>query len=436
MPKVSMNCDRVLITGCGGMLGNAAYPSFKSKYTHVLATDKDITEDWLERLDVRDDARLVRVFWEYSPDIVLHLAAETDLEYCETHEEIAEDTNSRATETIARLCRQYDSTLVYISTAGVFDGKKDGLYTEEDQPLPIMVYGRTKYAGERLVKEHCPKSYVIRAGWMMGGGRNKEKKFIYKILKQIEAGQKNIYAVDDLWGTPTYTHDFTMNLLALLNTECYGIYHMVCEGSGTRYDVAKEILTICRRSEINLTPVTSDFFREKYFVRRPRSEMMTNANLRKIGCHHMRMWKIALREYIEHSFVDFIAQPARTLIADSNALRAQLPERRLQARKLVSLPIKFSLDGKKLSFIYSGSLIDANVEGFGLLSEQLLNEGSIITIQSTKGEKHIPSAEVRWVVPIEQKYRVGLKYIDNRFQTAHFLPGHELAPAGGRVTTR
>jgi dTDP-4-dehydrorhamnose reductase len=304
-----MIADRVLITGCGGMLGNAVYPYFTSKYENVLASDKKPNGEWLMRLDVRDEVHLGNVFRDFKPEIVVHLAAETDLEYCEVNSEIAKDTNSLATKSIAKLSEEYGSTLIYISTAGVFDGLKDGFYTEQDQPNPIMVYGQTKYEGELHALKHCSKSFVVRAGWMMGGGRKNEKKFIYKILQQIEEGKKEIFAVIDRWGTPTYTYDFAMNLSVLLKTRQYGTYHMACEGKGTRYDVAKEILRICKRPDIKLTAVDSEFFKEEYFAPRPPSEMMLNDRLRKIGINYMRPWEISLQDYIENHFPDFIAKP-------------------------------------------------------------------------------------------------------------------------------
>ena len=302
-----MRKEKVLITGCGGMLGNAVYPYSIALYEEVLASDKDLTEEWLERLDVRDDSHVRRVFKEFRPGLVIHLAAETSLEYCETHQGVAEDTNSSATRMIAELCEEYGSTLVYVSTAGVFDGLKTGFYTEQDQPNPIMVYGQTKYEGELHTLECCSRSFVVRAGWMMGGGREKEKKFIYKILEQIAEGRSRIYAVDDKWGTPTYTYDFARNLFQLIESKEYGVYHMACEGKGTRYDVAKEILHICGREDVELTAVSSDFFKKEYFAPRPRSEMMHNTKLRKLGLNKMREWKESLREYIENHFGDFMA---------------------------------------------------------------------------------------------------------------------------------
>jgi dTDP-4-dehydrorhamnose reductase len=302
-----MKFERVLITGCGGMLGHAIYPYFRRRCGRVWATDKELSEPWLTPLDVRDDEALRRTFSALRPDLVLHLAAETDLELCETQRDLARATNAEPLKVVSRLCGQLGATLVYISTAGVFDGNKEGFYTEADAPNPIMVYGRTKYEGELHARAGCDHTYVIRAGWMIGGGHRKDKKFVSKILAQIIAGQTTIYAVDDKWGTPTYTVDFANNLSLLLATGRFGIYHLVCEGAGTRLDIAKKIVDICGRGDIEIHPVGSEFFREQYFAPRPRSEMLFNANLRRIGINAMRPWQVALRDYISREYPEVLA---------------------------------------------------------------------------------------------------------------------------------
>jgi dTDP-4-dehydrorhamnose reductase len=312
---------KVLITGCGGMLGGAIYPYCVLRYSEVLATDKEVTEDWLEPFDVRDEACLQKIMKEFKPDIVLHLAAETNLEYCETNEDIATDTNELATKAIAKVSEEYGAILVYISTAGVFDGTKADAYTEDDKPNPIMVYGKTKYIGERHALEYCSRSFVIRAGWMMGGGRRKEKKFIYKILRQMNKGAKEIFAVGDRWGTPTYTYDFAFNLFRLIETKRYGTYHMVCEGKGTRFDVAREIIDICQREDIKLTAVDSDYFKNIYFAPRPVSEMMVNKKLRQINMNFMRDWKESLKEYITSYFPDYMSTNDKMLCEIQQKLR-------------------------------------------------------------------------------------------------------------------
>lgn len=320
-----MDNERVLITGAGGMLGNAVYPYFSSRFTHLSATDKDVNESWLSHLDVRDTAELRRRFASIKPTLVLHLAACTDLEFCEVHPDVAKDTNETSTREVAALCEEYGATLVYISTAGVFDGTKEGFYTEQDQPRPIMVYGQTKYDGELHAAASCSRHFIVRAGWMVGGGAAKDHKFVHHILGQIVSGAKVIHAVNDRFGTPTYTHDFALNLFKLLDSRKYGTYHMVCEGSGTRYDVARHILDISGRSEIELKSVDSTFFEGNYFAPRPVSEMMLNANLSALGINLMRPWRDALQDYVTREFPHALAG------ADPDAERRSRSERRKQA---------------------------------------------------------------------------------------------------------
>jgi dTDP-4-dehydrorhamnose reductase len=314
--------ERVLITGAGGMLGNAIYPYFSSRFARVTATDKDISESWISRLDVRHTADLRKHIADLRPTIVLHLAACTDLEFCEVHPDVARETNATSTREVAIACEEIGATLVYISTAGVFDGTKKGFYTEADPPKPIMVYGQTKYDGELEAAAHCSRHFIVRAGWMVGGGAAKDHKFVHHILGQIVSGSKRLHAVNDRFGTPTYTHDFALNLFKLLDSRRYGTYHMVCEGSGSRYDVARHILDISGHTDIELFAVDSTYFEKNYFAPRPVSEMMLNANLSSLGINVMRPWREALRDYITREF------PLALANADPNADRRGRPDRR------------------------------------------------------------------------------------------------------------
>ena len=159
-----MNSEaRVLITGCGGMLGDAMYATFCSSYQHVRATDIDLNEPWLSRLDVRDLAECERAFAEFRPTLVLHLAALTDLEYCETHQDDCWKTNALGVENIALLAREHDVTMVYVSTAGIYAGNQDEFH-DFDLPNPLSHYGRSKYYGEQFVERHVPKHFCLRAG--------------------------------------------------------------------------------------------------------------------------------------------------------------------------------------------------------------------------------------------------------------------------------
>lgn len=288
---------KVLIAGCGGMLGEAVYQSFNSQYKHVLATDIDLNVPWLKYMDVREFNQCKKVFEEFKPDIVLNLAALTDLEYCEKNQENSWLTNALGTENIALLAEKYSCTMVYISTAGIFGGEQD-FYTDFDAPNPLSHYAKSKYYGERFVLERVSKVFVFRAGWMMGGGLQKDKKFINKLYKQIAAGKKEIFVVDDKLGTPTYTVDFANSISKVIRTDYYGLYNQVCGGSCSRYDVAIDFIHHLKLAEqVKVTKVDSDYFKEEYFAPRPYSEKLVNLKLEKRGINFMRDWKVCLEEY-------------------------------------------------------------------------------------------------------------------------------------------
>jgi dTDP-4-dehydrorhamnose reductase len=292
---------RVLITGAAGMLGSAVYPAFVAAGHEVVATDlapREVAGLSMGMLDVRDHHQVVAAIEAMRPQMVLHLAAETDLETCELDPNHAYRTNLIGTHHVAAACQASDVSLVYISTAGVFDGEKvDGPYDEFDVARPINVYGKSKYEGELLVLRMVPRSFVVRAGWMVGG-IDRDHKFVAKVIDQLRAGASTIRAVTDKLGTPTYTVDFARNLLELVETPFHGRYHMACLGEGSRYDVAREILSFYGRHDVELVPVSSDAFALEYPAPRPRSEMMRNYMLELHGLNRMRPWQEALREYL------------------------------------------------------------------------------------------------------------------------------------------
>ena len=299
------NSTNILITGSGGMLGDAFYNFLKGK-VNIKATDIDLNEKWLEYLDVRDFDQYKSVVEQFNPDIILHLAALTDLEYCEKNPIDAYKTNTTAVENAVILSKQARATLVYISTAGIFDGKKDK-YDDWDIPNPINIYGRSKYQGELYVEKNMEKYFVFRAGWMMGSGPQKDKKFIQKIMQQIKEGKKVLNVVDDKFGTPTYTYDFARNVISMLETKLFGVYNLVCDDNCSRYDVAVEILKILVLShKININKVNSDYFAKEYFAPRPESEILDSSKLRLRDNYLMRNWKISLNEYINNSYTDYL----------------------------------------------------------------------------------------------------------------------------------
>jgi dTDP-4-dehydrorhamnose reductase len=289
---------KIYIAGSGGMLGEAFYSQFKNDYT-LKCTDKDVNEEWLSFLDFRDLDEYKKDVEAFKPDYLFHLGAYTDLEYCENNVEDTYLTNTISVENAVYISNALDIPLLYISTAGIFDGNKD-LYDDWDQPNPLGVYARSKFMGERYVVENANRFLVCRAGWMMGAGPKKDKKFIQKLMKQIKEGKNELFIVDDKDGTPTFTHDFAKNVKALIEKEYWGLYNMVCGGQTSRLEVAHELLSLLGLSnEIKINVVNSEYFKEIYFAERPPCERLDNRKLKLRNINLMQDWKVALKEYID-----------------------------------------------------------------------------------------------------------------------------------------
>ena len=138
---------------------------------------------------------------------------------------------------------------------------------------------------------------------MMGGGINKDKKFVNKITNQIKENKKELFVVNDKLGTPTYTIDFANNVELLIQKEKFGLYNLVCEGNTSRLEVAKEILKILNlQNTIKITEVDSNYFKKEYFAERPDSEMLINYKLNLLSLNIMRDWKVCLNEYIDNHY--------------------------------------------------------------------------------------------------------------------------------------
>jgi len=296
---------RIYIAGCGGMLGEAFYKLFSDSY-ELKCTDIDVNEAWLSHLDFRDYGAYQKDVSEFKPDYLFHLGAYTDLEYCELHQDDTYATNTLAVENAVYISNKLDIPMLYISTAGIFDGAKD-TYDDWDQPNPMCHYARSKFAGEVFVEKNVHHHLICRAGWMMGGGPKKDKKFVQKIMQQLKDGKKELFVVNDKLGTPTYTHDFARTVKLLLEKEYWGLYNMVCTGMTGRFEVAQELVNILGlASEIKVTQVDSGYWKDVYFAARPPSERLITKKLDLRNVNVMRDWRVCLKEYVENYYQGYL----------------------------------------------------------------------------------------------------------------------------------
>ncbi|MDP2705030.1 MAG: sugar nucleotide-binding protein [Patescibacteria group bacterium] len=274
--KIDLN--KVLITGASGMVGS--YIDFGIK------TDR-------ESLDITDLDHVMKVIRHHRPQAIIHLAAETDVDLCDRDPRHAYKVNSVGTYNITIAAKDVGAKLIYISTAGVFDGEKNGPYAETDMPNPKNFYGKSKHQGELIVRAMLDDYIIARACWMFGGGLRQDKKFVSKIIKQLD--KEEIKAVDDAYGSPTFGKDLVEALKRLLKENAVGIFHLSNVGACSRYEVAKFIIETLKPN-VKLIPVGLDHFPGAYRVK---NEAMVS------GHKLMRPWQDALKEYLETEWKNF-----------------------------------------------------------------------------------------------------------------------------------
>jgi len=240
---------RIFITGCKGQLGRELYAALEA---HTLM-GCDLPE-----LDITDRKAIGVAVVDFAPDVVIHAAAWTDVDGCARDPERAYRVNALGTQNVALACATCDAAMLAVSTNEVFDGEASQPYREWDAPHPINPYARSKAAGEWFVRHLLNRFYIARTAWLYAsGGRNFSNP--HRIL-ELAADHGHLKVVDDEVGNPTCASDLAAAIAALIQTEAYGVYHLVNAGYTSRYDYVREVLRIGGREEIPVEPISLDDF--------------------------------------------------------------------------------------------------------------------------------------------------------------------------------
>ena len=274
---------RILVTGAEGILGQAIREWLGSRHTLLL---------WGRgEADVRDEAAVREGARGIEFDAVVHAAAMTEVDRCESEFELALATNRDGTRHVARLAREREARLVYMSTDYVFDGTKDGPYEEDDATSPVNAYGRSKLAGEEAARAEVSRCLVVRTSWVYGpGGRN----FVDTIAAMLERGESP-EVVTDQQGSPTYVRDLARGIERLLLTGANGVVHVTNSGSTTWHGLA-EAIAKHTGSTTAVLPTTSDRFPRP--ARRPANSVLSGERYRALTGETLPHWEEALGEYL------------------------------------------------------------------------------------------------------------------------------------------
>ncbi len=273
---------KIVITGGRGQIGRALARALSARYAITLL---DLPEcDITQRREIAGIANA-------QPDLVIHCAAMTDVDACARDPLAAYRANALGTHNVAIACQRARAPMLYISTNEVFDGTQPSPYLEWDEPRAINPYGASKLAGERIVQTLLNQFYIVRTAWVYACGSNN---FVAKVIARAQETSTLAY-VDDEIGNPTYAPDLARAIADLIETNHYGVYHLVGEGVASRFDWAARIL---QRAGLRHVPIAraklADFKRDST---PPRNGALANIIAANSLGIKLRAWQEALEEY-------------------------------------------------------------------------------------------------------------------------------------------
>lgn len=280
---------RILITGGKGMLGRTL---------QSVLQENDIIVADLPDCDITDATKFDQFLAQAEPEVVIHCAAMTAVDKCESEVDFAYKLNAIGSANVASACFRHGVRLIAISTDYVFDGKLDRPYNEFDIAGGAnTVYGASKFAGEELIRCHCPNHVICRVSWLYGAGG---PSFVHAMMNLADGSREVLKVVSDQVGNPTSTLAVATRLKDILaNKELVGTIHLTCEGEATWFDFAQEIFRLAGKVQ-KIEPCTTDEFPRP--APRPLNSRLEKQMLRLYGLSPMPTWQESLAEFMQSEF--------------------------------------------------------------------------------------------------------------------------------------
>ncbi|MCC7561801.1 MAG: dTDP-4-dehydrorhamnose reductase [Methanobrevibacter arboriphilus] len=277
---------KILITGYKGMLGSDLVETLKNENKHdLILTD-------VENLDITNFNQVDEFLKKETPELIINVAAYTDVDGCETNRNLAFNVNSIGPKNLAIVSNEINAKILHISTDYVFSGDSLKPYHEDDETDPNSYYGETKLQAELFIKENTDNYFIIRTAWLYGfNGKN-----FVKTMLQLSKTNDKIMVVNDQHGSPTFTKDLSMAISEIIKTDKYGIYHVTNSDICTWYEFAKEIFELANIN-INIVPVTTEEYPTP--AKRPSYSVLSNEKWENTGFKSLRSYKNALKNYMK-----------------------------------------------------------------------------------------------------------------------------------------
>ncbi len=278
---------KVVVAGATGQLGQELVSALAGERVQAFSRHE---------LDLCDFPYTRAVLSEHRPEVVINAAAFTRVDDCETEPERAFWVNAFAVRHLAKVCAEFGSILVHISTDYVFDGARTSPYTEDDTPNPLSVYGTSKLAGECFVRSLAPRYIVVRTSGLYGpaGVASRRGNFVETMLRLAERGGP-VRVVTDQVLSPSSSRDVASKIVELVRQDRRGLFHVTNAGQCSWFEFAREIFALAGRAPV-LEPITAAAFGAR--ARRPAYSVLSHARLADAGLDDLRSWRDAVTAYL------------------------------------------------------------------------------------------------------------------------------------------
>ena len=276
--------NNILVTGSTGQLGSDVVKELLKRGYSTLSPNRS-------EFNLCSEDSIRNYILNSNCEAIVHCAAYTQVDKAEDEKDLCIKINATATKHIVKCAKILDIPMIYISTDYVFDGTKDGEYTENDETNPINIYGESKLAGEKYVQEILDKYYIVRTSWVFNiNGKN----FIETMLRLSKANNQ-LSIVNDQIGSPTYTKDLSRLLVDMLETSKYGLYHATNEGYCSWYEFANTIFKLANIN-IDIKAINSNEYASR--AKRPLNSKLSKDKLIEYGFKPLPHWDDALKDYL------------------------------------------------------------------------------------------------------------------------------------------
>ena len=275
---------KIWMTGAEGHIGTALLDLLEGVEYQLLPTD-------IEEVDITKIDEVTQFVHVNRPDVVINCAGLTDVQECENNVDEAYRVNAIGVRNVALAANEVNAKVIQISTDDVFDKESRVPYNEFDNVHPRTIYGKSKEAGEKILTQLLNRFVIIRSSWIYGIGRD----FVDEVLRNVGQG-KTMEVPNNQYAAPTSAKELAKVIRYFIDNEEYGLYHVVCPGSCSRYEFARTILEYSGKAgELDLYPVVIED------SARPTYSVLDNMMLRLTGIEEPKDWKAALKEYLDET---------------------------------------------------------------------------------------------------------------------------------------